>query len=233
MAAGTLRPEQAHRGPQGEAQNQDPRQGDQTEFNSTPLPIAAGGSSKGNGVKRLRTNGSKTQIELPVAAFRAKGEDTNTRGATAEAQSRAPAAWLLDRQISRGKKPTCAVCAMKMTQGHWKTIKQNEKTGGRWAHTKCVNGGYRDDDTVLLSNPVGKNSIEEILTDLQMKTPNTHRTLFVGEEDLNDDANMTPASQIIIPDDQDGDVGMTLNPNKAPQPRATRLPRLGRTRANR
>ena len=68
-----------------------------------------------------------------------------------------------------------------MTQGHCKTIKHNERTGGRWAHATCVNGGCRDDDTIHLVNPADKNSIEEILTELDMKTPKMHRTLFAGE----------------------------------------------------
>ena len=42
-----------------------------------------------------------------------------------------------------------------------------------------------------------------------MTVPTFHRTLVAGEEDLNEDANMTPASQIPIPEDPDGDVGMT------------------------
>ena len=46
-------------------------------------------------MKRLRPAGSKTQVELPVVAFKAKREDTKMRGATAEAQSRVPAVWLL------------------------------------------------------------------------------------------------------------------------------------------
>ena len=65
---------------------------------------------------------------------------------------------------------------IKITQGHWKTIKHNEKTGGIWAHAKCVNGGYRDGDTITLSIQEGKNSIEEILTDMQMTVPKFHRT---------------------------------------------------------
>ena len=115
--------------------------GGKEEFSSNPLPIAAGVNGNGNGVNRLRTNGEQ-QIELPVAAFRARGEDTKTRGATAEAQSRVPAAWLLDRQIPGGTKPTCAACSLKVTQWHWETIKQNDKTGGRWAHATRVKGGY-------------------------------------------------------------------------------------------
>ena len=51
-----------------------------------------------------------------------------------------------------------------------------------------MNGGYRDDDTIILSNPADKNSIEKILTDLEMKTPKMHRTLFAGQY-LNEDAN--------------------------------------------
>ena len=43
-----------------------------------------------------------------------------------------------------------------------------------------MNGGYRDDDTIILSNPTDKNSIEKLLTDLEMKTPKMHRTLLAG-----------------------------------------------------
>ena len=81
--------------------------------------------------------------------------------------------------------------------GPLKTIKQNEKTGGRWAHVICVKGGYRDDDTIQLVNPADNNSIEEILIDLDMKTPKMHRTIFAEEDDPNEDENMIPASQII------------------------------------
>ena len=105
-----------------------------------------------------------------------------------------PATWLLDRQLSIGK-PTCAACSLKTTQGYWNTIKQNEKTGGRWAHVKCVKGGYRDDDTIHLVNPAGKNSMEEILADMEMKAPRNHRTMFADEDDNVGDANMTQLPQ--------------------------------------
>ena len=79
--------------------------------------------------------------------------------------------------------------------GYWQTVKHNEMTGGRWAHVKCAKGGYRDDDTILLVNPAGNNSIEEILADMEMKAPKNHRTMFADEDDNVGDANMTPASQ--------------------------------------
>ena len=78
--------------------------------------------------------------------------------------------------------------------GYWKTIKQNEKTGGRWAHGKCVKGGCRDDDTIHLVNPAGKNSMEEILAGMEMKAPKNHRTMFADEDDNVGDANMSPAN---------------------------------------
>ena len=98
------------------------------------------------------------------------------------------------RPSSTERKPTCASCSLTVIQGYWKTIKQNEKTGGRWAHAKCVEGGFRDDDTILLVNQASKNPREDILADMGMKAPKNHRPMFADEDDNVGDASMTPAS---------------------------------------
>ena len=37
--------------------------------------------------------------------------------------------------------------------GIWKTTKKLEVTYSRWAHVKCVQGGYREDDVVEFETP--------------------------------------------------------------------------------
>eukprot|EP00969_Alexandrium_andersonii_P057997 2555448-Alexandrium_andersonii.AAC.1 len=82
---------------------------------------------------------------LPLVVAKRARRDPRS---AAHAESRAPGEWILRVQGS-GRAPHCLACKEVVAPGALKvTRRSNLRTGGRWQHLACLEGGFRIDDAV-------------------------------------------------------------------------------------